>query len=127
MKVDPTVKKETLFVLGFVGVLSALMQAVFLVIGKWDLTVLWGNLLGGGAAVLNFFLMGLAIQKAVGREEQEIKNQIRLSQTARMLMLFAVALVGYLVPVFHVVAVVLPFLFPRISVMVRSFVIRNQK
>ena len=54
-KVDSTIIKETIFVASVTLVLSALMQSVFLIIGKWDYDVLLGNLLGGVAAVLNFF------------------------------------------------------------------------
>ena len=56
-KIDPTVRKETLYIGVAVLILSALMEAVFLIIGKWDYTVLLCNLLSGCAAVLNFFLM----------------------------------------------------------------------
>ena len=63
-KVDSTIIKETIFVASVTLVLSALMQSVFLIIGKWDYDVLLGNLLGGVAAVLNFFLMGLTVQWA---------------------------------------------------------------
>ena len=59
MKIDPTVKKETLFVGGVTLILSMLMQSVFLIIGRWDLSVLFGNLLGGVIGVLNFFFLGL--------------------------------------------------------------------
>lgn len=53
-KVDKTVLRETGYIALFVILLSVLMQAVFLIIGKWDYTVLLGNLLSA-AAVGNFF------------------------------------------------------------------------
>ena len=54
-KIDATVLKETKYILFWALILSALMQAVFLIIRQWDYTVLLGNLLSGGSAVLNFF------------------------------------------------------------------------
>ena len=39
---DPAVKKETLYAAAWVLLLSLLMQAVFLIAGKWDLSVLLG-------------------------------------------------------------------------------------
>ena len=69
--VDATVIKETKYVAIWVLMLSALMQAVFLVIGRWDYTVLLGNLLSGSAVILNFFLMGIGIQRALEKEERE--------------------------------------------------------
>jgi len=120
MKLDDTVKKETIYILCFTIVLSVLMQAVFLIIGHWNLTVLLGNLLGAAAAVANFFLMALTIQFALGKEEKEIANRMKFSQSLRLFMLFAVALIGHLAPCFHLVSVVLPYLFPRIAVMMRG-------
>ncbi|MBR3819434.1 MAG: hypothetical protein IKJ41_09860 [Clostridia bacterium] len=125
-KIDSTVKKETLYIFLFTIVLSALMESVYLIIGKWDYSVLLGNILGAVAATANFFIMGLTVQNALGKEEKDAKNLMKLSQSLRMLMLFAVALVGYLVPVFSLVAVVIPFIFPRIAVTLRALFIKNQ-
>ena len=125
-KVDSTVKKETLYIFLFTVIFSVLMQSVYLVIGRWNLTVLWGNLLGVAAATGNFFLMGLTVQNALGKEEKDAKNLMKISQSLRMLMLFAVALVGYLVPFFNLVAVVIPFIFPRIAITLRALLIKKQ-
>lgn len=47
------VKQETLYVAGMALVCSVLMEAVFLALGAWDITVLLGNLLGyvAGSAI----------------------------------------------------------------------------
>ncbi len=127
-KIDATVKKETLYIFLFTVVLSALMESVYLVIGKWDYTVLLGNILGVAGATANFFIMGLTVQNALGKEEKDAKNLMKLSQSMRMLMLFAIAIVGYLVPVFSLVAVVIPFIFPRLAVTLRALYInKNNK
>lgn len=125
-KTDPVVVKETLYVALVTLILSVLMQAVFLVIGKWDYTVLLGNILGALASVGNFFIMGISVQKALDKEEKDAKNTMKLSQTLRMFVLFAVAAVGCLVPVFSTIAVVIPFLFPRIAVAFRAAFIRKR-
>ena len=118
-KVDPAVKKETLFILWMTLLMSIIMEAVFLAIGKWDITVLYGNLLGEAVSVGNFFLMGLTIQSALGKSENDAKATMKVSQMLRMLLIFAALIVGYLVPVFHTVAVVIPFIFPRIAIFFR--------
>ncbi len=127
-KVDKAVKAETIYIAVWVLILSALMQAVFLLIGRWDYTVLCGNLLGGGAAVLNFFLMGLGVQKAVTQDEQTARSTIKLSQTGRLMMMLGFAVIGLVVPVFHPIAVLVPMLFPRIAIALRPVVdrIRNR-
>lgn len=125
MKIDPTVRRESRRIALAVLILSALMEAVFLILGRWDYTVLLGNLLGGGAAVLNFFLMGLTIQHAMTLEESEMRARVKLSQTARMMMLMLVGVLGIVLPCFHAVAVVVPFLFPRIAIFVRGLINRE--
>ena len=124
-KIDPTVLKETAYITAFTIIFSMFMQAVFLIVQKWDYTVLLGNLLGIIAVVLNFFLMGLTVQTAVLKEEKDAKNLMKLSQTGRLFMMFVFALIGYLVPVFNAVAVVIPFLFPRIAIMLRPFFMKK--
>ena len=125
-KVDSTIIKETVFVASVTLVLSALMQAVFLIIGKWDYTVLLGNLLGGFAAVLNFFLMGLTVQSALGMDVKDAKSRMKLSQILRNLLMFIVAVIGYAAPVFNLIAVIIPYLFPRIAVGMRAISIKKQ-
>ena len=125
-KIDSTVIKETGFVALMTLIMSVLLQAVFLVIGKWDYTVLLGNLLGALAGIANFFLMGLTVQSSLGLEVKDAKSRMKLSQMLRTLLMFAVAVVGYLVPVFNLITVVIPFLFPRIAVTVRAIMIKKQ-
>lgn len=126
-KIDPIVMKETVYVAAFSLIFSVLMNAVFLALGKWDLTVLFGNLLGYFGAVVNFFLMCLTVQSAVLKEEKEARDLVKLSQTLRMIFLMIIAVIGYAVPVFNIIAVVIPFLFPRLSVTVRSLTIKDNK
>lgn len=125
--IDETVKRETAFIAAVVIVLSLLTQSVFLVIGKWDLTVLAGNILSGAAAVVNFLLMGITVQSAVKKEEKDAKSLMRMSQTLRTLMLFAVAAVGALLPsVFNIFTVIIPLFFPRIAIFLRPLFGKKQ-
>ena len=116
-KVNAAVKKETTYILLWVLVLSALMQAVFLVLRQWDIMVLAGNALSGAAAVLNFFFMGLTVQKALEKDEKEAKTAMKLSQTYRMLFLIAVAAVG--ASLLNLWAVIIPLFFPRVAISFR--------
>lgn len=118
-KIDLTVLKETSYIAIFTFILSLLMQSVFLVLGKWNYTVALGNLLGFTAAVGNFFLLGITVQNAVLKDEKDAKYLMKLSQTLRLLLMFVIAVIGYLVPIFNTIAVVLPYLFPRIAIAAR--------
>ena len=124
--IDPVVWKETKYIALWSLVFSAVMQAVFLIIGMWDYTILLGNLLGYAAIVLNYFGIGLTVQKALTKETKEAKQTMQLSSTVRMLLLFGVAVIGVTVPVFHMVASLIPLLFPRIAITLRMFGNKNQ-
>lgn len=125
-KVDPTVWKETKYIAAWVLILSALMQAVFLIIGKWDYTVLLGNLLSAAVSVLNFFLMGLSIQKVLQKDEKEAKNTLKLSQTYRTILLLIVAVLGGVLSCFNLWAVLIPMLFPRLAIVFRPMFDKNK-
>lgn len=118
-KVDSTIIKETVYIFAFTLIFSVLMQAVFLIIGKWNYTVLLSNLLGGIAAVGNFFLMGLSVQSALDKEEKDAKSTMKLSQMLRTLLLFIVAVIGHVAPCFNLLAVVIPYIFPRVAIALR--------
>lgn len=126
-KIDPTVGRMTGYIAACVLVLSALMEAVYLVIGAWDRTVLWGNLLGAAAAVLNFFLMGLTIQRSLGLSQEDAKKFIQVSQSLRMLMILVFCAIGAAVPVFDLLAVLLPQFFPRIGTMLWPKISKEQE
>lgn len=116
-QIDATVRKETKYILTWVLVLSALLQAVFLVLGAWDITVLAGNALSGAAVVLNFFFMGLTVQNALEKDEKEAKTAVKLSQTYRMLLLIVAVALG--AAFLNLWAVIIPLFFPRIAISFR--------
>ncbi len=126
-RIDPVVLKEVKYIAAFTLVLSALMQSVFLIIGKWDYTVLLGNVLGAVAAIGNFLLMGITVQNAVIKDEKDAKSLMKLSQSGRMLLLFVIALVGHLLPWFNTLSLVLPYVFPRLAIMLRPFFGKKEK
>ncbi len=124
-KIDKTVLAETRYILIVTLILSALLEAVFLICRAWDFTVLLGNILGAGAATLNFFLMGITVWKALDRDEKDAKALMKLSQTYRSFMLLIVAGVGALLSCFNTWAVIVPLFFPRIAVSLRPLVDRK--
>lgn len=125
MKIDETVRRETVNIAIGTLILSVLMESVFLLLGKWDYTVLLGNLLGMFGAIMNFFLMGLTVQSAVRQEQKGATTKMKASQMLRMLMLFVVAILGAVLPCFQIFAVLIPFFFPRITIMCRFFSLKK--
>lgn len=122
IEVDTTVKRETLYITYFCTVLSLIMQVVFIILKKWDYTVLLGNLLSLAIVVLNFFVMGITVQKSLEKESNDAKNLIKSSQGLRNIGLFIFLAIGVLVPCFNTVAVIVPVFFPRIAVSFRPLI-----
>ena len=112
MKIQEATKRETLHIAAGTLAFSAVMNGVFALLGRWDLTVLWGTLLGGGFAVLNFFLLGLTVQKMAGDpNEKKGKLVLQLSYSLRMLATLAVVVQGVKLACFSWV------LFPRLTIL----------
>ncbi len=127
IKIDTTVKKETGYIAFWVLVFSILMQSIFLVVRRWDYTVLLGNILSGALGVVNFLLMGIAVQSAVNKEDKEAKDTMKVSQSLRTLLLFVVVAVGVLLDCFNTVAVIVPLFFPRLAIAIRPLVKGGEK
>ena len=127
IKLEKAVRRETGYIAIWVLILSALMQAVFLILNKWDYTVLLGNLLSGSISLLNFLLMGLTIQSATSKDEAQAKQQMRLSQTLRMLMIFAATVLGVLLPCFNTITSIVPIFFPRIALAFQPIFLRDDE
>ena len=66
-KIDATVLRETRYIAVVTLSLSALMEAVFLILGKWSISVLFGNIWGALGAICNFLLMGITVQNALSK------------------------------------------------------------
>ncbi|MGN1013786.1 MAG: ATP synthase subunit I [Butyricicoccus sp.] len=128
IKIEQAVKDETRHIGIGVGAMCAVMLVVFAVIGRFDYTVLLGAVLGGGFAVLNFFLMALAVQRSVSQRDPATAKKItQSSYTKRLLLLAAVLVVGIKVPYFHWVATILPLFFPRITIFIMTLPIFQRK
>ena len=119
LKIDKSVKTETLYIAASVLIMSMLMQAIFLVSGFWSLSVLWGNLLSASAAVLNFFIMGLTVQNAVNKDEKDAATTMKASQSLRLFFLLVVAIIGVVLDCFNTISALVPLFFPRIAVALR--------
>lgn len=125
IKADKTILKETKYIAFVVIILSVLMESVFLILQKWNYTVILGNILSAGVSILNFFFMGITIQKSLSKEPADAKKLIQASQNARNLGMFVAVAMGVLLPYFNTVAVIIPIFFPRIAIALRP--LRKEK
>ena len=118
--VQPVVKKETGRVSAITGIGLLIMWIVFGVLHAFmpqkvpfDYTVFLGGAAGGCVAVLNFFLMGLAVQKAAAAtDEDTARMRIKASYSQRMMIQMLWVIIAIVAPCFHFVAEIVPLLFP---------------
>lgn len=123
-EIQPAVKKETKRVILYTVAGVILMWVVFAVLHgimpekvPFDYTVILGGIGGGIVAVLNFFLMGLTVQKAAAAEDEAMaRARLKASYSQRMLlqMLWAVAAIA--APCFQFAAGLIPLLFPSTGI-----------
>lgn len=128
IKIEQAVKTETAHISVGVCIMSVIMLAVFVAIGHFDYTVLLGTLLGGGFAILNFFLMAMSVQRSVSQGDPEKARKItQRSYSRRLFLLAAVLIVGIKVPYFHWAATIIPLFFPRVTIFSMTLPIFGRK
>ena len=118
--VQPAVKKETKRVMMITGAGLILMWILFAILHftmpdkvPFDYTVILGGIGGGVIAVLNFFLMGLAVQKAASAtDEGTARMKLKASYSQRFMMMILWVIVAIVAPCFQFVAGIAPLLFP---------------
>ena len=131
MKPDFAVRHETARVAAGVFLLVAVMLAVYALIGRFSLPVLFGGLYTGCLTVLNFFVMGLTVQSVTERAAEkerteqeladltiEMKNRMKVSYNLRMIALFALLVLGIAVFKFDPLSTILPIVFPTVVIRV---------
>ena len=122
---DPAVKKETGYITVWVLLLSLLMEAVFLVIRQWDLSVLFGNLGGAALAILNFFLLAFVVSRAVDKgKPEEAAQRVKATATLRLVGALSALLIGVFKT--NVFATLIPLLFPRAAIAFRPILDRKR-
>ena len=88
-------------------------------IGTFDFgKILLSAAIGSVIAVLNFALMCLTVQSAVGMADQkQMKAKFQLSYNARMILQAGWTVIAFLVPGIHFIAGAAPVLFPKVTIL----------
>ena len=109
--------RETLYILIGVSILTAVMFGVYGILGKFDLSVLLGGVVGTLLAVGNFFFMAVAATLAADKAQQQNVNGGKQIMSAsfplRFLVLAGVLLLCGISGKFNPIALVLPLVFVR--------------
>ena len=111
------VLRQTLWIAAGQIICTAATIGVFLLLGKYDISVLLGGIVGAVIATVNFFLMSLFATLAADKAEaQDItggKKLIQLSYMGRILGLFLVLFLCAKSGLFHVLTLAIPLVFNR--------------
>ena len=104
---------------------TAAMVGIFALLGKFDMSIWLGGIIGALAAIGNFLAMAIGVNAAADKAEQQnvkggqatIKGSFLLRMTVLFLVLFAFAKSGLCNPI----ALVVPLVFVRFTLTVAEF------
>lgn len=117
--------RETLYILIGVAVLTVVMFAVYLLLGRFNLPVLLGGIVGAILSVGNFFFMAVAATLAADKaEKQDVdggKRTMQASYPLRILVLGGVLVLCGFSGYFDLIALVLPLAFVRPVITMGAF------
>ncbi len=125
-----TSRKEVLKQTGFIAigqaVGTAIMIGVYVLLKKFDITVIWGALVGNILAVGNFFAMAviatLAADRAKNQDVEGGQKLMKASYPVRLLVLAGVLLLcGLNRQWFDLLALALPLAFVHLTAMLMGF------
>ena len=106
---------------------TAIMIAVYLILQKFEMKVLWGALVGNVLAIGNFLFMAIIATLAADRaKNQDVEGGQKLMKASYPIRLLALAAVLALCAwkgkaLFDLVALVLPLAFTHLTAMLVSF------
>ena len=128
MKLQPASRKEiTRIAIGTLVCDAILIAALFLLslvgVGQFETgRILLGVVCGSVIAVLNFTILCLTVQSAVGMEnKRKMKARFQLSYNIRLLVQAAWVVASFLIPQIHFVAGAAPILFPNVVIYFLQF------
>lgn len=103
----------------------AAMLGVYALLGYFSMPVLWGGIVGGLMAVLNFFAMAVVVSLAADRAEKQdvqgAQKMIKGSYPLRLLLLAVVLFAFAKSGICDVLALALPLIFVRPTLTIAEF------
>ena len=124
MILQPASRKEVKRVAAGTLVCDALLVAGLFLASQFDIgtfelgKILLSCAIGSVIAVLNFALMCLTVQSAVGMtDRKKMQAKFQLSYNARMIIQAGWTVAAFLIPGLHFVAGALPVIFPKVTIL----------
>ena len=108
-------KNEVKKMLLSISTMLVLMVILFALFGYFGSEVIFGALLGGAVAFLNFLFLAFAVEKSVNGDNSP-KGTMAFSYSIRLLFIAVIVVFAIKSPYFNYVATVIPLIFPRIII-----------
>ncbi|MCD8107186.1 MAG: ATP synthase subunit I [Oscillospiraceae bacterium] len=116
---------ETLIIAIGQVICIAAMFGIFALLGLFDRTVVFGGILGGIVAILNFLFMAISVcvasDRAVAQDVNGGKSLMAFSRVFRYVVIFVVWIAGAVSGLCNAFALVLPIIFVRPTITVAEF------
>ncbi len=124
MKLQPSVKKEIIRIVGGTAVCTAMMWVVFALLAivwpayvAFDSTVVLGGFLGALVASINFFALCITVQLVTEKANPAAaKGLMQVSYNIRLLLQAVWCILAIQLGAVHFIAGMLPLLFPRVVI-----------
>ncbi len=117
--------RETLGLLVGEAICTGLMFLVFLLLNRWDITVLLGGIAGLLITVGNFFFLAiaasLASDRAVNQDVEGAKKMVKASQNYRFIAIAVILLLCGASKACNLIALVIPLLVQRPIMLIMEF------
>lgn len=119
-------KKDILKIFSGIVVLSIVMDIVFFAVGHFDVTVLWGTMLGVACATLNFVFLAITVSMSLSKGKSA-SGYMGISYLVRLAFIGAVIVYAIKSPYINYVATAIPLVFPRIVIITLQGILKRTK
>ncbi len=101
------------------GVYFVVIMVLFFALG-FDYTLILGAIWGNIVCIANFYLLGKTAQIAVRKSPKAAQTYMNTMYCLRYLGIFAAMTAAALLPIFNLIAAVVPLVFPKIVITIRA-------
>lgn len=122
-----SVYKEAAIVSGIIFLMGFIEFIVFTVFLSFRGDILIGVVYGCLFACANFFYLAYSVKKSVEKEEKKAQAYMSASYTSRMLLTAIMVIIAAKAEHIHLWAAIIPLLFLRFAVYIRSFISTHSK
>lgn len=113
-------------VLLFNGITLAVMAIAFICTLSFDLTLILGLIYGNIVAVANFFALGRSVENSLRRSPKQAQFFMNTSYVVRYLAVFFLMAAAVYIPFLSVYTAILPLLFPRFAILLRTLLLKKE-